>query len=109
MNATEHIDYLAERHASALPGTLRAAMYAREGVATTDDAIRRGLSAFAVERTGMGRRRSQTTMVFGRSRSDALRRASAPARLGEEVGDEESCAALIASGWDEPITWPVAA
>jgi hypothetical protein len=45
-------------------------------------------------------------VVFGRSRSDALRRASAPGRLGEEVCDDVTDARPIDAGWDEPFEWP---
>lgn len=104
MNAQEHLDYLAERTASAPVGSLRAAMYSREGVEATDFAIRRGLQAWAVERSGWPV--VQRVIVFGRSRSDALRRASAPARLGEQIYGDVDTAAVIASGWDEPFAWP---
>lgn len=84
-------------------------MHGREGERPAEDAIRRGLRAWAVERyTGSpGYRHRETAIVFGRNRSDALRRASAPARLGEEIHGDVTYATRIASGWDEPITWPI--
>lgn len=107
MNSVEHIDYLARRDASAVPGSLRAALYFREGVEATDAAIRRGLRAWAVERRRTHGLRPETTIVFARSRSDALRRASAPARLAQEIGGDETIVALILSGWEEPVRWPL--
>jgi hypothetical protein len=90
--------------------TLHEVMRTREGTAATEDAIRRGLRAWAVERyTGSpGYRRRQTTIVFGRSASDAKRRACAPARLGEEIEGDDLAVAQITSGWDAPIVWPIA-
>jgi hypothetical protein len=88
--------------------TLRIAMVSREGKQETDFQIGRGLSAFAVERTNPHRHnyRPQTTIVFGKSPSDAKRRASAPARLAEEIHEDVTRVARITTGWDEPFNWP---
>jgi hypothetical protein len=91
--------------------TLRRSMESREGSRSTEDAIRRGLRAWAVERrdltcTGdLGR--PQTTIVFGTCRSDGLRRAQAPARLCEPFHGTEWRVAEVTTGWDEPIVWPL--
>ena len=84
--------------------TLRQSMNHREGTRPTEDAIRRGLRAFAVERRDW---RSETAIVFGRNRSDALRRAQAPSRLGESFHETQWRVAEITSGWDAPIEWPL--
>jgi hypothetical protein len=90
--------------------TLRDIMRSREGTAAAEDAIRRGLRAWAVERyTGSpGYRQRQTAIVFGRSASDARRRVCTPARLGEEIQGDTMTVAEITSGWDAPIVWPIA-
>lgn len=91
--------------------TLRQAMISREGDREADFQIGRGLRAWAVERrdlthTGeLGRR--QTTIVFGTCRSDALRRAKAPARLCESYHGTDWRLAEITSDWDEPFVWPL--
>ena len=106
LNAAQAAEYLAGRRSTTVPGTLRSSLYDREGVVETDFQISRGLSAWAIERISPSQRRPVTAIVFGKSRSDALRRASAPARLGEEIGNEVTRAARITSGWDEPVDWP---
>lgn len=85
--------------------TLRRAMASREGTRPTEDAIRRGLRVWAVERFDW--HRPETTMVFGKSRSDALRRAQAPGRLGESFADTRWRAAEVVGGWDEVVVWPL--
>lgn len=90
-----------------LPNTLRGTMYCREGEKATEFAIGLGLRAWAVERTGEYRHRAVTAIVFGKSRSDALRRASAPARLAEEMHNDVTTAVEIMSGWDSPVVWPI--
>ena len=105
MNALEHMERIAAQRASAPVGSLRATMYSREGVDATDDAIRRGLRAFAVERSVSNRGRD-TGIVFGTCVSDALRRASAPARLGFACYGDETRALRIEGDWDEPVVWP---
>lgn len=92
--------------------TLREHMHGREGRREAERQIARGLRAWAVERvtplvstaTAFCR---ETTIVFGTCRSDALRRASAPARLGEGVDGDITTAAEITSGWDSPVVWPL--
>jgi hypothetical protein len=86
--------------------TLRESMRSREGAGEADRQISRGLRAWAIVRSG-DRARPQTAIVFGTCRSDALRRASAPSRLGEELHHERTRAEAITSGWDEPIQWPI--
>lgn len=92
--------------------TLRAAMVAREGTRETELQIGRGLKAWAVERHGGCQPRGRSTaIVFGTCHSDALRRASAPGRLGEEISDDVTYAEPIAVGYDEPFAkcdWPFA-
>lgn len=109
MNALEHLAYLDLLRAKATPGTLRALLHSLEGVEAAENAISRGLRAWAVERwTGSpGYRRLMTRTVFGTCVSDAKRRASAPARLGPEIDSDETVAAPILSGWDERIVWPL--
>lgn len=104
-NAIEHLAYLAEQQASATSGSIRSAMYHREGVDATDDAFCRGLRVWALERLRYGGR-SETTIVFGRSCSDALRRASTPARLGEEEFGDLTYAAEILGAPDDQVVWP---
>lgn len=87
--------------------TLRHAMTSREGDRETDFQIGRGLSAWAIERRGgLQPRGLSRAIVFGTCRSDALRSASAPARLGEEMHDDVTDARKIETGWDEEIVWP---
>lgn len=92
------------------PDSLRHAMYVREGVGETDRQIARGLSAWAIERRDPtyagGLSRPQTTIVFGKCRSDALRRAKAPARLGESFYGTTWDAMQIRTEWDGPVIWP---
>lgn len=108
MNALEHIARHAAMRAHVTSGSLRARMYEREGVDQTEDAIRRGLRAFAVERaTAFGPRDPETVIVFGKCASDAIRRACAPARLGEAIDGDTFRTAPIESGWDEPVVWPL--
>lgn len=104
MNSVGYQGWLAERRALAPSGSLLAALYSSEGVEATDDAVRRGLRAWAVERRGSGP--IETRIVFGRSGSDALRRASAPARLGESILGEQTFVVEILSEWTEPVAWP---
>ena len=105
MNAAEYRDYIAERQAATPRSSLRSSLYYREGVEATDEAIRRGLRAWAVEREGYGLR--ETAIVFGRNASDAKRRAAAPTRLAEEYGSQTTRVAEITSGWDdESFVWP---
>jgi hypothetical protein len=85
--------------------TLRGALYVTEGQAATDDAIRRGLRVWAVERTRAYMPR-QTALVFGRSRSDAIRRAGSPARMGEEIDGDLTTAVEVPAEWDAPARWP---
>lgn len=91
--------------------TLREAMVSREGDREAEFQIGRGLQAWAVERrdltyTGdLGR--PQTTIVFGTCRSDALRRAQAPARLCESHMGTDWRAAPIDADWDCPFEWPL--
>lgn len=85
--------------------TLRGVLCVTEGVAATDDAIRRGLRVWAVERTRDYLPR-ETLLVFGRSRSDAIRRAGAPARMGEEVEGDLTTAVEVPAEWDKPVRWP---
>lgn len=110
MNAAEYQRRLSEREASAPLASLRRSMYSREGVEATDDAIRRGLRVWAVERESgsPGYRLRSTTIVFGRNASDAKRRAAAPARLGEEGADDVTRVAEITSGWETSVVWPCA-
>ena len=107
MNALDHLRRIEDRRASAPVGSLRATMYSREGVDATDDVIRRGLRAFAVERFVFNRGR-ETAIVFGTCVSDALRRASAPARLGFACYGDDTRALPIEGGWDDPVAWPFA-
>jgi hypothetical protein len=87
--------------------TLRRAMVSREGERETEHQIARGMRAWAIERRGLIQPRGcATTLVFGRSRSDALRRASAPGRLGEEIADDVTDAREVTSGWDDAVIWP---
>jgi hypothetical protein len=86
--------------------TLRAAMISREGEQETAFQIGRGLSAFAVERDSLCLHRTITAIVFGKTPSDAKRRAAAPARLGEECHGDVTRAVRIVSEWDEPVQWP---
>jgi hypothetical protein len=87
--------------------TLRHAMTSREGDRETAFQIGRGLSAWAIERrSSLHPGRPRTTIVFGTCRSDALRRASAPARLAEEIHNDVTDARRIETGWDEEIIWP---
>lgn len=107
MNAAEYQDHLNERRASTPLNSLRSALYAREGVDATDDAIRRGLRAFAIERRGVLQPGGlRTTIVFGTCPSDAKRRASAPGRLAEEMYDDVTRTKPIRVGWDDEIVWP---
>lgn len=85
--------------------TLRHHMHLLEGEKHTNWAIGQGFQAWAVERLSLGRKMSIT--VFAKSRSDALRKAASPARLGEECYGDTVSATRIKSGWDEPICWPV--
>ncbi len=87
--------------------TLRDAMIANEGEREVAFQIGRGASAWAVERTTQGRR--ETLLVFGICRSDAIRRTRSPARLGEEIDGDTTRAEPVASRWDEPVVWPLAA
>lgn len=80
-------------------------MNALEGPAETERQIARVLRAWAVDRRGPYMP-TETLIVFGTCRSDAVRRASSPARLGEGVHGDETRATRILSGWDEPIEWP---
>lgn len=109
MNALEYQHYLAQRSADAPAGSLRRSLYSHEGIDATDTAISSGLRAWAIERTTRHATSSsrQTTIVFGRNRSDAKRRASAPARLGEEATSDLTIVAEITSGWDDSIVWPL--
>lgn len=86
--------------------TLRMAMVSREGERETAFRIGRGLRAFAVERESPCLHRTNTAIVFGKSPSDAKRRAAAPARLAEECHGDVTRVAPITTGWDEPIQWP---
>jgi hypothetical protein len=86
--------------------TLRMAMVSREGERETAFQIGRGLRAFAVERDSPVLHRTVKAIVFGKSPSDAKRRAAAPARLAEECHGDVTRVAPIATGWDEPIQWP---
>lgn len=87
--------------------TLRMAMVSREGERETAFQIGRGLRAFAVERDSPVLGRTVKAIVFGKSPSDAKRRASAPARLAEECHGDVTRVAPITTGWNEPIDWPV--
>lgn len=87
--------------------TLRRAMLSRENSREVEFQISRGLRAWAVERRGSIQPRGcATTIVFGKCRSDAIRRAGAPGRLGEEMCDDVTDAQPINAGWDEPFRWP---
>lgn len=86
--------------------TLRQHMNGLEGEQHTTWAIGYGFSAWRVERDSFVLHRKMRITVFAKSRSDALRKASAPARLGEECYGDVSEAQKITSGWDEPIAWP---
>lgn len=77
-----------------------------EGDAETERQIARGLRAWSVQRVSPALHGRDWLTVFGTCRSDAIRRASAPARLGEEIHGDVTTAVVIASGWDEPIVWP---
>lgn len=106
MNADEYIAHVKGRMDFAPVGSLRRALYVREGIDETDRQIGRGLRAWAIERN-RGRLRPSTTIVFGTCRSDALRRASAPARLGEEIHGETTDARRIVADWDtSSFAWP---
>lgn len=90
--------------------TLRDHMHSLEGVKHAEWAIGHGFRAWAVERL-VGYRTDgfkQSAMVFAKSRSDALRKADSPARLGEGSAADVTTAARVASGWDEPIAYPTA-
>jgi hypothetical protein len=85
--------------------TLREQMRSREGAAETERQLARGMRVWAVERRGSCQPRGcATAMVFGRNRSDALRRAGA--RLGEEVADDVTDARPFEQGPDEVGVWP---
>lgn len=86
--------------------TLREAMCSRVGTIEAERQIGRGASAWVVERTTAMLGRPLTAIVFGRNRSDALRRASTPGRLGEGWDGDVDDARRIESGWDDPIVWP---
>jgi hypothetical protein len=107
VNAAEYITHIKDRMAAAPVGSLRHAMYVREGVDETDRQICRDLRVWAVERFDW--HRPETAMVFGTCRSDALRRAQAPARLGESFAHTQWRVGQITSGWDEPVVWPLEA
>lgn len=113
MNAVEHLAHIERLSATAKPGTLRAAMHTREGVEEAERQIAMGRFAWAIERWRWGCHgdlyRCDTAVVFGKSRSDALRRASSPARLGEEQAGDCTITAVVQSGWDEPFVWGNAA
>lgn len=85
--------------------TLRDHMHSLEGHDHAEWAIGHGFQAWAVERlTGSaGYRRKQSAMVFAKSRSDALRKADSPARLGEGCHDDVTTATKIGTDWDKPI------
>lgn len=91
--------------------TLRRAMESREGTRPTEDAIRLGLRAWAVERIDYDYkgepRRPLTAIVFGTCRSDGLRRAQTPARLCEPSHDTTWRVAEITGGWDAEVVWPL--
>lgn len=91
--------------------TLRAAMRSREGDREAAWQISRGLRAWAVERRDLTHTgalgRPKTTIVFGTCRSDALRRAQAPARLCEPFQGTDWRVAEIGREWDEPFDWPL--
>lgn len=89
-----------------IPGSLRAQMHSREGADEAEFQIGRGMRAWAVERVS-GWRRVEAVIVFGKSPSDAKRRAEAPARLGESCHGDVLNAAPIVTGWDEPPAWPL--
>jgi hypothetical protein len=84
--------------------TLRTHMHALEGRDHAEWAIGHGFSAWAVERlTGHPDHRvRQSAMVFAKSRSDALRKADSPARLGEGCQSDETTAVRVLSEWDDP-------
>lgn len=87
--------------------TLRSAMAAREGEREATRQIQAGRRAWAVERRGALQPRGRSrAVVFGTCLSDAVRRASAPGRLGEEHHDDVTDARPITSGWDQPVSWP---
>lgn len=106
LTSVEHLRRLDERRSSAPFGSLRRSLYECEGVEATDDAIGRGLRAWAIQRMSSCLHRTLTAMVFGRCASDAVRRVAAPARLGEECHGDVTVAAPITSGWDDPVVWP---
>lgn len=84
--------------------TLRQHMHSLEGVEHAEWAIGHGFKAWAIERsTGSpGYRVVKHTAVFAKSRSDALRKASSPARLGEECHGDITEAVRIVAHWDDP-------
>jgi hypothetical protein len=86
--------------------TLRMALLTREGEQETNFQIGRGLHAFAIERESPCLHRTDTAIVFGKSPSDAKRRAASPARLAEECYGDTTRAARITTSWDEPFDWP---
>jgi hypothetical protein len=86
--------------------TLREQMRFREGAAHADDCIRRGLRAWAVRRDD-DYAAPQTLLVFGTSRSDAIRRAQALARTGAPFSGTTWRCAEVTSGWDNPVVWPL--
>jgi len=86
--------------------TIRQAMESREGAAAVAFAERRGLRVWVVERFDW--HRPEIAMVFGTCRSDAVRRAQAPARLGESYANTEWRTAEVVGKWDEPFVWPLA-
>lgn len=105
MNAAEYQAHLRARMGSTPLGSLRACMYVREGVDETDRQISRGLRVWAVARFDAPHY-PETAMVFGTCRSDALRRAQAPARLGGSFQGTQWRVAEIVGDWDGPVVWP---
>lgn len=89
--------------------TLREHMHRLEGVQHSEWAIDYGFSAWRVRRVSHVLHRTEEITVFAKSRSDALRKAEAPARLAEGCHGDEYAAGKVTSGWDGPITWPVLA
>lgn len=89
--------------------SLRENMIGREGAAGVDHAMRLGLKVWAVQRRFHGRpdERPESVLVFARNRSDALRKAESPARLGEGAAHSEYRVARVVSGPDEPVEWPL--
>lgn len=82
--------------------TLRDHMRSLEGHEHADWAIGHGFQAWAVERTSPCLHRTDSAMVFAKSRSDALRKADSPARLGLGCHGDVTTATKVGTDWEAP-------